>query len=359
MISRKHIEVVHKEDRYFVVDLGSRNGCYHNNKRVTSMRELHDGDLLEMGKTIINFFNASEPKETLKGYQLNNRISKGGMGTVYKGRQLSLDRIVAIKILHEKLSQRPKFVEQFQAEARAAGMLNHPNIIQVYDCGEEDGRQFFAMEYVDGLTLRQLLNKAGPLPIKEALRIASDMCRGIGFAHEKGIIHKDIKPENIMLTRDNVVKIADLGLAESTAAAGSDQENRPIVGTPQYMPPEQANGESLDERTDIYAIGGTLYHLLSGHAVFPGKLSQTTLIEKQRSAPAPHLSDIISENENIPDIPKRLSKLVMRCLKKKQKDRWSSCELLLDEIELCLDELEDASTEAKTKTPSVFTQDRK
>ena len=340
MISRRHIEIIHKEDRFFVVDLGSRNGCFHNSKRITAMRELHDGDLLEMGKTVINFFNPAEPKETLKGYQLNNRISKGGMGTVYKGRQLSLDRIVAIKILHEKLSSRPKFVEQFQAEARAAGILNHPNIIQVYDCGEEGGRQFFAMEYVDGLTLRQLLNKNGPVDLKEALRIGADICKGIGFAHEKDIIHKDIKPENIMLTRDNKVKIADLGLAESIAVAESDLEERPIVGTPQYMPPEQANGDILDERTDIYAIGGTLYHLISGHSVFPGKKSQTTLIEMQRSTPAPDLYTEMDEK-----IPKRISRMIMRCLEKKPKNRWRNCDQLLNEIELCIEELENPNQE--------------
>lgn len=209
---------------------------------------------------------------TLLGdYEIESRIGRGGMGVVYLARQLSLDRPVAIKVLPAELCEDHEYVDRFLREARAAAHLNHPSIIQIFDAGVSENLYFFVMEYVDGKNLGQLVRDHGHIEECEALRIVHKVAMGLAFAHHRGIVHRDVKPENIMLTSQGMVKLGDLGLAKwkpndydiSLTASGT------TMGTPYYISPEQIRGlKDIDGRADIYSLGMTLYHLLGGRPPF-------------------------------------------------------------------------------------------
>jgi serine/threonine-protein kinase len=218
------------------------------------------------------------------GFQLIEKIGEGGMGEVYKARQVSLDRTVALKLLPERLAADPEFVARFESEARAAARLSHPNIVGAVDIGQAAGKYFFAMEYIDGWSVLDLIKTEGRLSEERALDIVIQAARGLEFAWRNGIVHRDIKPDNIMLTSDDVAKIADLGLARQATcddwgqctdgSGGTSRATRAgaIMGSPHYMSPEQAYGyEEIDTRIDIYSLGVTLYQMVTGELPFKGK----------------------------------------------------------------------------------------
>ena len=226
--------------------------------------------------------------QTLGDYQLVRKIGQGGMGAVYEALQVRLNRTVALKILPAKSTQDRGFLERFYREAQAAAALNHPNIIQVYDIAEDQGHHFFAMELVDGENLMERLKRGGAIPSEEALEIIEQVAVGLQFAHQRSIIHRDIKPDNIMLSRDGQVKLADLGLAKSTEDDKGITQTGAGLGTPYYMAPEQAeDARNVDHRADIYALGITMLNLVTGKRPFDGDSAYSIIIQhRERELPA-------------------------------------------------------------------------
>lgn len=219
-----------------------------------------------------------ETKIKLTGFELLELLGEGGMGAVWKARQLSLDRLVAVKLLLPQVGQDPESIQQIMTEARTAARLKHPGIVQVYDASEENGHYFFVMEYVDGYSVGQWLVRSKVLPWKEALVVVESVALALEYAWQTaGLIHCDIKPENIMVDRDGTIKVADMGLSR-TRESRDYQDMTDIVGTPAYMSPEQVRGDvSLDCRTDIYALGATLYQMVTGRRLFLGKSDKEVL----------------------------------------------------------------------------------
>jgi len=205
---------------------------------------------------------------TLGGrYELIEIIGEGGMSTVYKARDRILDRIVAVKVLKDEFSKDKGFVEKFKTEALSAASISHPNIVNIYDVGQENDVHYIVMEYVDGKTLKDIIRNQAPLKIDQAVDIAVMVCDGVHHAHEKGIIHRDIKPHNILITEQGMVKVADFGIARAVSTGTITYGNN-IVGSVHYFSPEQARGEAINRTTDIYSIGCILYEMLTGKVPF-------------------------------------------------------------------------------------------
>ncbi|MCF7853604.1 MAG: protein kinase [Candidatus Pacebacteria bacterium] len=266
------------------------------------------------------------PGAVIDDFVIEKEIGKGGLATVYLAHQLSLDRSVALKILHEEYAADGEFIANFIREARAAAQLNHPNIVQAYAVGEEEGIHFFAMEYVQGTTLKSILAHSGRLVVDRALMIGREIAKAIDFAwKEKQLVHRDIKPDNIILMESGQVKLADLGLAR----AGSDirqEGGSEILGTPQYIAPELLLGKQADNRTDIYSLGATLYHALTGEYPYSGNTA-TEIARK-------HISDPLrSPHQVVADIPEPVSRLVEIMLAKRPGHRFDSAEEFIQELD--------------------------
>jgi len=210
--------------------------------------------------------------QQIPGYQIISKLGSGAMATVFKAKQLSLDRIVAIKVLPRKFSESSEYVERFYKEGKAAAKLNHPNIVQAIDVGEAGGYHYFVMEYVKGHTLYDELAGGKKFTEAEALRVIIQIARALEHAHSQGLIHRDVKPKNIMITEDGMAKLADMGLARgATDIEAAKAEAGRAFGTPYYISPEQVRGElNIDFRADIYSLGATLYHLVTGKVPFEG-----------------------------------------------------------------------------------------
>ena len=206
-------------------------------------------------------------------YHVAGRIASGGMGEVYRAHDAVLAREVAIKVLHPQFAHDRGFVERFRREARAAAILNHPNIVGVYDWGSTDGTYFMVMEYVPGTNLRSLLAEHGRLDPSQVVDVTTQVLAALGHAHGHGIVHRDVKPENILVTREGVVKVADFGLARAFAEASVSQAEGTVTGTVQYLAPEQIQGEPADPRTDLYALGVVMFECLTGRSPFTGETS--------------------------------------------------------------------------------------
>jgi serine/threonine-protein kinase len=221
--------------------------------------------LREMGETSKKF--------EIPGYQMLERLGKGSMGMVFKARQTSVDRIVAVKILLDALAQNKEFIKRFDREAKIAAKLSHNNIVNAIDAGEVDGHHYFVMEYVEGSTIKDALDKQKVFDEKAALKIVMAVAEALKHAHHRGLIHRDIKPENVILTRDGNVKLADLGLARLTAdEKWAMSEAGMAIGTPYYISPEQVRGQvDVDIRADIYSLGATLYHMVTGRVPYDGE----------------------------------------------------------------------------------------
>jgi serine/threonine protein kinase len=296
-----------------------------------------------------------ELPETLGGYRLLDELGKGGMGAVYRARQISLDRDVALKVMSARLASNPTFVARFCREAYAAAQLVHHNVVQIYDFGEENGTHYFSMEFVDGQTLSKLLKDRGRLSPQEAAGLVLQAARGLKQAHDRGLIHRDVKPDNLMLNKHGMVKVTDLGLVKSVAAIepGAAEEDHGAddaaagagrlpkagqadrgslatavtrldiaMGTPAYMAPEQARDAAhVDQRADIYALGCTLYTLVTGRPPFEGK-SAMDLITKHATEP------IVPPELIIKETPDSLSSLILKMVAKQPSERYAS----LDEV---------------------------
>lgn len=262
----------------------------------------------------------------VKGYRVEKLLGRGGMGEVYLAVQESLGRPIALKVLSARLAADSDFVKRFQSEARAAAALNHPNVVTVHDVWEEGGRHFLAMEFMDKGNLEQRLARDGKLGVKEALEILNDAAKALVYAELRGIVHRDIKPANLMQNSVGTTKLADLGLAMHLEAEATESDNKKIFGTPHFISPEQARGEKVDIRSDLYSLGATLYRLVSGRTPFEGASTRDILRGHFLEEPKPL-------HEIAPGTPAPLAAMIHRLLKKKPEERYASAGVLLQEVE--------------------------
>jgi serine/threonine-protein kinase len=259
-------------------------------------------------------------------YELPDVAGSGGMSSVYKARDTVLERMVAIKILHDHFSDDPEYVERFRREARALAQLNHPNIVTVIDRGEFEGRQFIVFEHVDGETLKQLVDREGQQPVDEALAIVHQVARGLAFAHDHGIVHRDVKPHNILIDEDGVAKVTDFGIARSLEPGDGLTETGTLLGTSEYIAPEQASGHRVDERSDQYSLATVLYELLAGEPPYSGENFMAVAM-KHIQEPIPSVRDAR------PDVPPRLDAIIARAMAKRPEDRFPSTEAMMAALE--------------------------
>jgi serine/threonine-protein kinase len=278
-------------------------------------------------------------------YEIEELVGHGGMSSVYKARDSLLERHVALKILHEQYSADEDFVERFKREARSVAQLQHPNIVTVIDRGEEDGRQFIVFEYIDGENLKEHVVRKGRLDAREALEIALEVAHGLAFAHDQGLVHRDVKPQNILLNGDGRAKVTDFGIARSVDVDGMTQTGT-VLGTSNYIAPEQASGQRVDAHSDVYALGVVLYELLAGELPFPGE-SFVAVAMKHMHEPAPNLLDVRG------DVPLRVAAAVDRALEKDPEQRFPTMDAFAAELEACLAELDQPDGEATMVIPSA------
>jgi serine/threonine-protein kinase len=283
---------------------------------------------------------ANEPQVRQVGrYEITERLGKGGMASVYRAHDPSIERDVAVKFLHATLAQDDEYRERFLREARAAGSLAHPNIVTVHDVGQIQGRPYMAMELLDGQTLSDLLDKDRMLPVRDAVLIGMQLARALGYAHARGIVHRDIKPGNIMLLRDGqTIKVTDFGIAHMDDGGRAQTQVGAVLGTPQYMSPEQTRGEKLDGRSDLFSAGIVLYQMLSGERPFRGD-SLVAVATKIANEDPPSLTAKRRE------VPATLRRVVERCLAKSPAQRYQSGEELAEALKKVLLELEEAARE--------------
>ncbi len=333
MASRKHCRIELRNGSYILVDAGSANGTFLNGTR-RARHELSKGDRIKIGETLLTFFPDRVDDEligkVISGFEVLERIGQGGMGTVYKARQISLDRLVALKVLSRELAADRSFAEAFHREARAAGQVNHPAIVQVYDVDtvQVDGQEitFFAMEYMPGGSVEDLLNRQKKLTLVRALDITLDTARGICFAEKRGLVHRDIKPGNLMISESGMVKIGDLGIARRAEAGAKVSQEDGVSGSPHYISPEQARGEDLDSGADIYSLGVSLYHMLAGRPPFVGSNAKE-LVLKHLNEPPPDITKLRS------GLPAEVVALVTRMMAKSRAERYPDAGELIDELE--------------------------
>lgn len=350
-----------KDGGWAIKDLGSKYGSILNGKPVESAR-LAAGDRLVVGSRSLELYDplaktdddgfddeivleeatppnpvapqSAEPEpatsrgdsKRLGGFRLDRPLGRGGMGEVWLALQESLNRPVALKILSTKLAANAEFVAQFQAEARAAAALSHPNVVVVHDVGAADGHHYLAMEFMAGGSLEDRVTKEGPLPWRKVLEALSDAGKGLTYAEERKIVHRDIKPANLMVGGQGTIKIADLGLATSSGDGIDAGGTQKILGTPHFIAPEQARGEPIDHRADLYALGGTAFRLLTGRTPFEGETTREIL--------RGHLTeDPPVPSELVPGIPPGLDDLVLKLLEKEPADRFDSAKALVTAVD--------------------------
>jgi serine/threonine-protein kinase len=264
-------------------------------------------------------------------YELEELVGRGGMSSVYRARDRLLERTVAIKLLHEHYSLDEDYVERFRREARAAAKLSHPNIVTVIDRGEADGRQFIVFEYVDGQNLKQLIERQGRLPVRTALELAIEVGRALAFAHEHGLVHRDVKPQNVLLG-DGDVKVTDFGIARSLDVKSGLTQTGTVLGTSEYVAPEQASGRPVDALSDVYSLGVVVYELLAGKPPYGGE-SFVAVAMRHVQDPVPSIA------EARPDVPLRMDAALRTAMAKDPRERFPSMIEFVRELEACLDTL--------------------
>ena len=254
------------------------------------------------------------PDTMLAHYRILAPIGAGAMGTVYEAHDTALDRPVAVKVLRSEISRDEDIVRRFQREARAAARVNHPNLTHIYFVGETEGRHYFAMERLPGRNLEDAITEDGPMELTKALDVLSQAARGLAAAHQAEVIHRDVKPSNIMLLPSGEVKVTDFGLAKSLTGETDVTGDGRVLGTPRYMSPEQCRGQTLDSRSDIYNVGLLGWFLLAGRHPYEGT-SVGVVLDEQMNRPLPNLS------EHSPDLPKKVQKTLQAIAEKDREDR--------------------------------------
>jgi len=257
-------------------------------------------------------------------YEIIEKIAEGGMARVYRGRDLLLKRTVAIKVLKDQMTGDAAFIRRFEREAQSAAALSHPHIVNIYDVGEQDGTYFMVMEYVDGINLKQYIREKGRLPVHEAVRISRQIAEALEEAHKAGVVHRDIKPQNILFSRDGKVKVADFGIAiagdGATVTVGDE-----IIGTVQYIAPEQARGEIAGKQSDLYSLGIVFYEMVTGKVPFTGESPVAVAMKhiQEQIVPPGRLSG---------DLPEQVEQVIMKALEKDAANRYNTAEDFLEDL---------------------------
>ena len=283
-------------------------------------------------------------------YQLQDPIGRGGMATIYRGRDMRMERTVAIKVLREVYSTDPKFVTRFQREAKAASSLQHPNIVQVYDYGQSDGNYFIVMELIEGTDLRRYLRSRGVLAIDRAIIIAHDVALGLGAAHRRAIVHRDVKPQNILVGRDGSIKLTDFGIASVYKDINAERLTTTgmTLGTVQYYAPEQAQGEIVSPAADVYALGIVMYEMLTGRTPFDGDTPVAVAMQHIQDTPAP-------PTQLNPNIPPALEEIILRCLEKVPEMRFRDGSVLARALEMLGEEDNNSTIPANLPSTGLTT----
>lgn len=285
------------------------------------------------------------PFDRLGHFEIQDEIGHGGMGTVYRAFDRSLDRAVAVKVLSQRLASDPTFVKRFQAEAAAAARLAHPNVVPIFFIGEDAGRHFYAMRFINGESLADRLHREPSISATEVLVILQQVLLGLAAAHRMGLVHRDIKPGNILIDRENgLAMLTDFGLARSISTPHEPLENQVVMGTAEYMSPEQAQGEPADPRSDLYSVGVLLYQLLSGDMPFEADTPSSHLIHHVCTEPRPL-------HELVPNVDPQLEAVVMRLLRKRPEERYPSVEELLLDLDVVMDS--DFVSSADSSRPQI------
>ncbi|MFH1227422.1 MAG: protein kinase [Planctomycetota bacterium] len=270
-----------------------------------------------------------KPGDFIGAYKITAKLGKGGMGVVYKAYEESLERDIAIKVISSELAAEKEFIERFKREAKSAAALNHPNIISIYAISEEKNKHFFTMEFVDGRSLEAMLEEKGRIPLGEALDYIIQTAKGLEAALKKGIIHRDIKPSNLLVAAAGLVKVADFGLAKlirPDKKLPSLTNNGITVGTPIYMAPEQTKGDEIDHRADIYALGATFYHLVTGKTPFEGDTPLKVALK--------HITDpLVDPSKLNAGISPAVSQIICRMMEKDRDKRYATYEELIAALE--------------------------
>jgi serine/threonine-protein kinase len=285
---------------------------------------------VQIAKAQVQQIAGPSSKLAIPGYEIVSKIGQGAMGSVYKAKQISMDRTVAIKVLAGRYSKDRGFVDRFVREARAVAKLNHENIISGIDVGEINGLHYFVMEFVDGVPVSTILKREGRIDEKRCLQIAQQMVRALSHAHRHGIVHRDVKPENIMITAAGIAKLCDLGLAKQTKGDAGVTMDGLSVGTPNYISPEQARGEeNIDIRTDIYSLGASLYHMATGSTPFSGPNPMVVMTK--------HVTEYADPpRKRLPALSEGFNDLVMRMMQKRREDRHQDPDQLMADIDSIL-----------------------
>jgi len=331
MVSRKHMNIEGRDDGLYVRDAGSLNGIYVNGERVTEAK-IRPGDRIRAGDCLLSVLEDEERRMSggfigaeIAGHRIIERLGRGGMGTVYKATQLSLDRPVAIKFLAPELVRDPEFVDRFVGEAHAAGQLNHRNIVQVFDTGRLESLCYYTMEYMPFGSVGDQITGSQKLPAANILPMMVDVAQGLIYAEKKGIVHRDIKPDNLMIGFEGVVKIGDLGIAKILQDGPTVEQVDGVYGSAHYMAPEQALGGEINCQVDIYAMGATFYRMLTGRPLFQGKSQREILIKHVKEQP-------VSIQEREPSVPDELAAIIGRMLSKRPEERYTSASEFVERL---------------------------
>ena len=262
-------------------------------------------------------------------YRLESKLGSGGMSTVYLALDEVLDRPVAVKVLHREISEEADQLERFRREARAAARLSHPNLVSVIDAGEDEGRPYIVFEYIEGRTLKRRIQDEGGLPIDEAVAYAIEIGRGLTAAHARKLVHRDVKPQNVLIDPDGRAKVTDFGIARSLEQEGMTATGR-VLGTTDYVSPEQAMGEDVDERSDVYSLGVVLYEMLTGEVPFRAE-TQVAVAMKHVNEPLP---DVQTRR---PEVSAAVAQVIDRATTKDPRDRYSTVAELVRDLETSLE----------------------
>ena len=262
-------------------------------------------------------------------YRLESKLGSGGMSTVYLARDETLERWVAVKVLHREISDQPDQIERFRREARAVAQVSHPNVVAVIDAGEDGGRPYIVFEYVEGETLKQRLDRMGRLPLDEAAAYAIEVGRGLGAAHQRRLVHRDVKPQNVLVDAEGRAKVTDFGIARELEQDGLTKTGR-VLGTTDYVSPEQALGHPVDARSDIYSLGVLLYEMLTGEVPFKAE----TLVGVAMKHVNEKLPDVQAGR---PEVSSALAAVVERASEKEAKKRYPDMQAMLADLEVALE----------------------